>query len=56
MMVMVMVAMRSNHDLALSVIAVMVMMVVSALRDPYSRRPISFIGRFQFSRGVGYGI
>jgi hypothetical protein len=55
-MVMVMVAMRSNHNFALSMIAVMVMMVVSVLRDPYSRRTISFIGCFQFSRGVGYRI
>jgi hypothetical protein len=48
--------MGSDDNLALAVIAVMMMLVVSVFRDPHSRRSISFIGRFQFGPGVGYRI
>ena len=55
-MVMVVVPMGSDDNFALAVIAVMMMVVMSVFRNPYSRRAIGFIGCFQFGRGVGYRI
>jgi hypothetical protein len=58
MMMVVVMPMGSDDNFSLAVIAVMMVVVVmmSVFRDPHSGRNISFIGRLQFGRGVGYRI